>query len=144
MDSQIKSDIKVGFFVILAILISVLAIFGGVAGCKSWERGQARADANNKVQITHIEVRKQHEYAEIVEAQTKAVEAERHQRVVRAEGIEKAQRIIAKTLTPEYIQWEAIEAQKAIATSGNNNTVIYVPSGTNGVPTITQPATGKK
>jgi hypothetical protein len=36
------------------------------------------------------------------------------------------------------VQFEAIEAQKAIAASGKNNTVIYVPAGTNGTPVITQ------
>lgn len=127
----------------------------GAKGCANYERSQARKDAENKVKIakieahnrvavTGIEIKRQHEYAETVKANTATVEAERHQRVVRAEGIEKAQKIIAKTLTAPYIQWEAIEAQKAIATSGKNNTVIYVPSGTNGTPLITAgAATGK-
>lgn len=39
------------------------------------------------------------------------------------------------------IQHEAIQAQEAIANSGRNNTVIYVPSGPNGVPIqVTDPA----
>lgn len=123
----------------MAIGVVMLCVLGA-KGCANYERGQARKDAENRVSITHIEIKRQHEYAETVNANTATVEAERHQRVVKAEGIEKAQLIISKTLTPEYIQWEAIEAQKAIATSGQNNTVIYVPAGTNGTPLITAAA----
>lgn len=127
--------------VIVGLIVGVVMLCVlGVKGCNNFNRSQARKNAENKVKITHIEIKRQHEYAETVNANTATVEAERRQRVVKAEGIEKAQLIISKTLTPEYIQWEAIEAQKAIATSGQNNTVIYVPSGTNGTPLITAAA----
>jgi regulator of protease activity HflC (stomatin/prohibitin superfamily) len=60
-------------------------------------------------------------------------EAER--RVIEAEGIAKAQEIINKTLTPAYLQLEAIQAQKKMAESPNHTTV-YIPSGDNGIPLI--------
>ncbi len=60
-------------------------------------------------------------------------EAER--RIVEAEGISKAQEIINKTLTPSYLQHEAIQAQIKMADSPNHTTV-YIPSGTNGIPIV--------
>ncbi|HOD12320.1 MAG TPA: prohibitin family protein [Candidatus Omnitrophota bacterium] len=60
-------------------------------------------------------------------------EAER--RVIEAEGIAKAQEIINETLTPAYLQLEAIQAQKKMAESPNHTTV-YIPSGDNGIPLI--------
>ena len=45
---------------------------------------------------------------------------------------------ISRTLSANYLQHEAIQAQKAIATSGRNNTLIYVPSGGN-VPLVQDP-----
>ena len=56
-------------------------------------------------------------------------------RVEEAKGIAEAQRIINITLTPYYLQLEAINAQKKMASSPNHTTV-YIPSGTNGIPLI--------
>ena len=60
-------------------------------------------------------------------------EAER--RIIEAEGIAKSQEIINKTLTQEYLQHEAIQSQMKMANSPNN-TVIYIPVGTNGIPLV--------
>ncbi len=60
-------------------------------------------------------------------------EAER--RIIEAEGIAKSQEIINKTLTKEYLQHEAIQSQMKMANSPNN-TIIYIPVGTNGIPLV--------
>jgi regulator of protease activity HflC (stomatin/prohibitin superfamily) len=60
-------------------------------------------------------------------------EAER--KVIEAEGIAKAQEIINRTLTPAYLQHEAIKAQMSMANSPNHTTV-YIPSGDNGIPLV--------
>ncbi|MEI8350615.1 MAG: prohibitin family protein [Candidatus Omnitrophota bacterium] len=60
-------------------------------------------------------------------------EAER--KVIEAEGIARAQEIINKTLTPAYLQHEAIKAQTDMARSPNHTTV-YIPSGDNGIPLV--------
>jgi regulator of protease activity HflC (stomatin/prohibitin superfamily) len=60
-------------------------------------------------------------------------EAER--RIIEAEGIAKAQEIINKTLTVAYLQHEAIQAQMKMAGSPNH-TVVYIPSGDNGIPLV--------
>jgi regulator of protease activity HflC (stomatin/prohibitin superfamily) len=56
-------------------------------------------------------------------------------RVKDAEGIAKAMEIINSKLTAQYLQHEAIEAQKAMAGSPNHS-VVYIPSGMNGIPLV--------
>lgn len=55
--------------------------------------------------------------------------------IIEAKGIAEAQSIINKTLTPQYLQHEAIKAQVAMA-NGQNHTVVYIPSGDNGIPLV--------
>jgi len=56
-------------------------------------------------------------------------------RIEEAKGIAKAQEIINSTLTANYLQHEAINAQINMAASPNHTTV-YIPSGANGIPLI--------
>lgn len=56
-------------------------------------------------------------------------------RIAQARGIAKAQEIINATLTDQYLQHEAIEAQLKMAESPNHTTV-YIPSGANGIPLV--------
>jgi regulator of protease activity HflC (stomatin/prohibitin superfamily) len=56
-------------------------------------------------------------------------------RVVEAKGIADAMRIINATLTPAYLQYEAIKVQKETINSPNH-TVIYIPVGKLGVPLV--------
>jgi regulator of protease activity HflC (stomatin/prohibitin superfamily) len=56
-------------------------------------------------------------------------------RIEEAKGIAQAQKIINTTLTKNYLQHEAINAQLKMADSPNHTTV-YIPSGTNGIPLV--------
>jgi len=56
-------------------------------------------------------------------------------RIEEAKGIAEAQRIINSTLTANYLQHEAINAQLNMASSPNHTTV-YIPSGANGIPLV--------
>lgn len=56
-------------------------------------------------------------------------------RVEEAKGIAEAQRIINSTLTSNYLQHEAINAQLKMASSPNHTTV-YIPVGPNGMPLV--------
>jgi regulator of protease activity HflC (stomatin/prohibitin superfamily) len=56
-------------------------------------------------------------------------------RVEEAKGIAQAQKIINATLTPNYLQHEAINAQVKMADSPNHTTV-YIPVGNNGIPMV--------
>ena len=56
-------------------------------------------------------------------------------RIEEAKGIAQAQKIINATLTPNYLQHEAIQAQRTMANAPNHTTV-YIPVGTNGLPLV--------
>lgn len=56
-------------------------------------------------------------------------------RIEEAKGIAAAQRIINETLTANYLQHEAIDAQRLMAGSPNHTTV-YIPVGPNGLPLV--------
>jgi hypothetical protein len=62
-------------------------------------------------------------------------QAQAKKRVVEANGIAESMRIINESLTSQYLQHEAIEAQKAMVNSPNHTT-IYIPVGPMGVPVV--------
>lgn len=129
----------IGYGALVLVLFVVLSV-GGVGGCKEFSRYQKRADANNNVKVTNINIRRAQQQARIVAAQDATVKAQADQRLIAAIGIRKAQDEVGKTLTPLYVQFEAVQAQLAMAKS-QNHTIVYVPSTTNGTPVITQDAT---
>ena len=62
-------------------------------------------------------------------------EREKEKRIIQAEGIAKSMEIINQRLNSQYLQHEAIEAQKAMVGSPNHTTV-YIPVGPMGVPVV--------
>lgn len=136
------SIVRAAAWTALVLGVCVFLVVGGVVGCgayKGWQRGQHRADAHNRVAITKIEIQNQDQQAKVIAAQNGIVYAKANQRYLEAVGIRKAQDEISRTLTPLYIQHEAIQAEEQIASSGQNNTVVYVPSGNMGVPLVQTP-----
>lgn len=135
MDSYVKNWI---YGSIACVVICAFVLVGGFVGCgqvKNWHRGQKLNDARNKVKLTHIGIQNAQQQARIVRAQNAIVQAQADQRVISAIGIRKAQDHISATLTPMYVQWEAIQAQLKLAGSPNS-TFVYIPSGANGVPVV--------
>jgi hypothetical protein len=114
---------------IVGLVATVLIFFGLLALGKAFGRYQARADASNRVKVSNIEIRNQAQRVQIAKQHAQI----RYQNSV---GIREAQDEIAKTLTPLYVQFEMVEALKAIAASGHNNSVVYIPSGANGIPLV--------
>ena len=67
---------------------------------------------------------------------------EKDKRIIQAEGIAAAMEVIQRQLTDQYLQHEAIEAQKAMVGSPNHTT-IYIPVGPMGVPLVSTIPQGK-
>lgn len=111
----------------LAVLLGILA--GIWVGAKTIGRAQKRADANNNVKISTIEIKNQEQRVQIAKQKAEI-------RLQDAIGVKSAQDEIAKTLTPLYVQFEMVEALKAIAASGSNNSVVFIPAGANGIPLV--------
>lgn len=136
MESREISPVRAVVTIAVALLLIVALGVGGCSSAKSWGRYQKRADANNAVKVTSINIRKAAQQARVVRAQNAAVTAKAQQRFLEAVGIRRAQDEISSTLTPYYLQHEAIQAQEKMAASGRNNTSIYIPAGANGVPLV--------
>lgn len=145
-DGEVNS-VAVGFTIGGTILgIILIWIVVSMAFIPIYDRYQARQDAqnkvlvnsktnelaiqnaNNQVLVNEITI-KQQEQNILVEKQKAQI------RIVDAEGIAAAQKIIAASLTDSYLQYLAIDAQKAMA-NGANHTEIYIPSGPNGIPLV--------
>lgn len=114
--------------IVLAIIGGVLVVGGAMFGLPTFSRYQARQEAENQVAINAIIIQQQEQNIQ-VEKQKAQI------RVVDAQGIAQAQQIIAASLTDSYLQYLAIDAQKAMAT-GQNHTEVYIPVGTNGIPLV--------
>jgi hypothetical protein len=127
----------------LAVLLGITALTAtGVGlswGLKAYKRAELRADARNRVQITRIDSKRASAQALIARAQIATTVAQAQARYQDAVGTRRAQDEISRTLTGRYLQYQAIQAQKAIGTSGRNNTLIYLPSGSGGVPLVQDP-----
>lgn len=125
------AGLVVGLLVVL-ILIS----FGIYAVSKTISRSQARADAKNRVKISTIEIQNQEQRVQVAKQHAEI-------RLQDAIGVREAQDEIAKTLTPLYVQFEMVDALKQIATSGSNNSVVYIPAGANGIPLVSNVSEGQ-
>lgn len=76
-----------------------------------------------------------HQLLEEKETQKEIAKRDAEIKIEEAKGIAEAQRIINSTLTSNYLQHEAIQAQLAMSNSPNHTTV-YIPSGANGIPMV--------
>jgi hypothetical protein len=100
----------------LAVCVVVLFVFIGLwVAIKTVQRSQKRADATNQVRVQNTLIA--------------ATRAEAKRRYEESVGIKRAQDEIAKTLTPLYVQHEAIQKLP-------NARAIYVPSGEQGIPQV--------
>jgi len=133
----IKTKVVVWSVAIFGILVITLAclIFG-----PTYIRYQKVQNTTNYVKTSQMRANNQTTLNEIQISQTKQliqVETQKAQiRVAEAKGIAAAQGIINSSLTPLYLQHEAIQAQLKMAGSPNH-TQIYIPTGQNGIPLVT-------
>jgi type II secretory pathway pseudopilin PulG len=114
------SSVAAGVLLFIALLMIALPSYG---------RYQKRANARNEITVNHIRIQQQEQRVKIAKQNANI----RYQNAV---GVKRAQDEIQKTLTPIYVQFEMVDALKAIAQSGSNNSVVYIPSGANGIPLI--------
>lgn len=112
-----------------AVILIVTGLLVGVAfAIPAYWRYQAVQNAENQITINNKQIQQTEQLVQ--------VEQQRAQiRVVEARGIAEAQQIINATLTDKYLQHEAIQAQEKMAGSPSH-TVVYVPSGQNGLPLV--------
>lgn len=132
MDSNSTSGMSngaIGALLVVGLLVVVIgAVAGLMFGIPDYNRSQRLANENNQTKVNDIQIA---QTAQLVKVQQQKAQIQ----VAQARGIAEAQDIIKSTLTPAYLQYEAIEAQKAEVNSPNH-TIIYIPSSSNGVPLV--------
>lgn len=127
---QSTSQGLAGLIAGLVFLILLVAIIVGLMfGLPNYTRYQRLADETNLVQVNDIAIQQTKQLVE-VEKQKAAI------RVQEAIGISNSQKIINGTLTPQYLQHEAIQAQMEAAKNSSHTETIYIPSGTQGIPSV--------
>src|SRR4051812_41760449 len=91
----------------IAVLVGLALILGALLGTwmifKNVSRSLKRADANNQVILNEIQIKQTGQLVKVQEQKAQVKIAEAH-------GIAESQRIINNTLTPQYLQHEAIQA----------------------------------
>ncbi len=109
---------------VIGLLLLIVASFGLRAFGKGFSRYQKLADERNQIQVNEIQIQQTKQLVQVQEQKAQI-------KVAEAQGIAEAQRIINGTLTPLYLQHEAIQAQET-----QSNKIIYVPSGNQGIPIV--------
>lgn len=112
---------------VVAIVIALIISIGW--GFSAFGRYNARQNAKNQVGITKTQIKTQEQLVLVEQGKANV-------RIAAAVGVKGAQDEIAKTLTPLYVQYEMTQALMQIAISGKNNSVVYLPSGANGIPLV--------
>lgn len=132
--------LRVGVAAFIGLIVLTILFVALGSGFSAYSRYQDRANRNqtrqqriydeqNAIQVNKIRIAQQDQLVKV--AQQKA-----QIRYENAVGVRKAQDEISHTLTPLYVQFEMVQALQAIAQSGKNNTVVYIPSGANGIPLV--------
>lgn len=130
------TNVQIAWRVVLGVVVGVLLLGGGLFGCtaagKEFNRYQKRADAENNVKVTAIQIHNQEQRVKI--AQQKA-----QIRFVEATGIKRSQDEISGTLTPLYVQHEMIQALRESGAA-----TVYIPTDpSSGLPVVTTRNAGK-
>ena len=113
---------------VLGVVLFVGIIVGFAFGIPTYNRYQAVENANNLIAVNNKLIAQTEQLVNVEQQKAKI-------KIVEAEGIAAAQKIINATLTDKYLQHEAIGAQIKMAGSPNH-TQIYIPSGNNGIPLV--------
>ncbi len=114
---------------VFLVIIVVFLLAWGLPQYKVWQRG-----LSGQAQLREAEYSRQTAVEE-ARAEMESAKLLREAEVERAKGAAEAMKVIQKELTPEYLRYLAIQAQKKMADSPNHTTV-YIPSGELGVPLI--------
>ena len=109
-------------------LIGMGLVVGLFFAFPSFVRYQAVRNAQNQIRVNEMIAR---QTEQLIENEKQKAQI----RIEEAKGIAESQKLINATLTDQYLQHEAIEAQKSMAGSPNH-TQIYIPVGNNGIPLV--------
>jgi len=120
MNKKAQGDGWIWFRTLLIILIIITLPFICYPIYNVWEKG-----LSGKAQLREAEWNKQIAIEE-ARAEKESAILKKEADIIRAEGIAEANKIIAVSLTPEYIKWKWVEGLQ-----DGSSEVIYVPTEAN-------------
>lgn len=120
MEQQSHTAVKISVGVIAAVVVVGFLMWM----LPAYSRYQRLANERNGIQVNEIQIQ---QTKQLVQVQQQKAQI----KIAEAYGIAESQRIINGTLTPLYLQHEAIQAQES-----QSNKIIYVPSGNQGIPLV--------
>lgn len=126
MNSEEKFAIKVISGILTVVLVIVVACMYALP---MYGRYQTIQNERNQVTVNDIHIQQEQQNIQVTKMTAQ-------QKVEEAKGIAEAQRIINKTLTSQYLQHEAIQAQLQAAQNSSHTETIYVPAGPQGIPLV--------
>lgn len=115
--------------VVVTIITVIAIVLAAMFGLPAYGRFQTLANERNQVTVNDIQIQQTEQLVQ-VEKQKAQI------KIQEAKGIAAAQRIINGTLTPQYLQHEAIQAQLTAAENSSHTETIYVPAGQQGIPLV--------
>ena len=123
MKSETKDRLVTAFITII-VLASILGlIIFALWGLPKW--GVYRANLAGQAALQEAESARRITVVQ-AEAERDAATMQKQRDIIRAEGIAASNKIIANSITPQYIEWLWVEALK-----DTKNQVIYVPTEAN-------------
>lgn len=120
MNKKGQSEIVIGVMLILLIIIGIGVMMWGFPKYKVYSQ-----EMRGKADLKEAEWNKQIAIEE-AKAELDSADLIRQADIVRAEGIAESNRIIAQSLTKEYIQWKWVEGLH-----DGSSEVVYVPTEAN-------------
>jgi hypothetical protein len=111
------------------VVVFILGCWAGFGALGRWNRERSIATERKDITITASAEAEAQEARTISEVRQAERLAERDR--IRAQGQADANEILQGTLTPEYLQWYWIETMRDSGAS-----LIYVPMGADGLPTL--------
>lgn len=128
--SEIKG-VNVGIAIVLGCIVIIAVLMAIIPKYRVYSR-----TLHGEAQLREQEYSKQI-LVEQAKAEAEAAKLLAEAEVTRARGVAQANEIIAGGLknNPDYLQYLAIQAQEKMADNPNHS-VIYIPSGFNGIPLV--------
>lgn len=123
-----QKHVKTANIAITSTVLVIIFIVSLMYGLPAYARSQRLKNERNLTTVNDIQIA---QTQQLVQVQKQKAQIQ----IEQAKGIATSQSIIKESLTPLYIQYLAIEAQKA-EVNGANHTIIYVPSSNNGIPLV--------
>lgn len=126
---EVKEEEVMKVPVVVGVGAFAVLVLGLMFFLPAYSRYQRLQNEHNQTQVNDIQIAQTQQLVKVEQQKAQI-------RIVQAGGIAASQHIIAGSLTQAYLQYEAIQAQQSEVNS-QNHTIIYIPSGSNGVPLVT-------